>query len=174
MRDTLDRMLRKSAGSRPYGYVLISEAVWWVTIVDATLVRYFPDTYDAVLADLPAAERALTEGILGGLRFVRNQMGYYADHGDFVAPPRGPGAALGEGTPAAAATALADWRWLLLPEPAVAWLPPLRQEWEMTRYHSYQACLAGRTMGETFGRAAQFLNTAAGQSALAGRGGLDE
>jgi hypothetical protein len=32
------------------------------------------------------AERLLIEGTLSGLRFVRNQMGQYADHVDFIAP----------------------------------------------------------------------------------------
>jgi len=39
MRDTIDRLLRARASDQPHGYAAISEAVWWVTMVDATLVR---------------------------------------------------------------------------------------------------------------------------------------
>ena len=39
---------------------MITEAVWWVTMVDATLVRYHPDTYSDVLARQDAAERRIT------------------------------------------------------------------------------------------------------------------
>jgi len=35
--------------------------VWWVTIVDANLVRYHSGAYDQVLAGQPAADRALIE-----------------------------------------------------------------------------------------------------------------
>src|SRR5438034_834000 len=36
----------------PQALAVISEAVWWVTMVDATVVRYHPDAYDQVLAGL--------------------------------------------------------------------------------------------------------------------------
>jgi hypothetical protein len=36
-------------------------------------------------------------------------------------------------------------------------MPPRGQEWEMSRYQAYQGYLAGRTIGETFNRAAAFL-----------------
>jgi hypothetical protein len=45
-----------------------------------------------------------------------------------------------------------------VPEPALA---PRGQAWELTRYLAYQAHLAGRTIGEVFGRAAAFLELAA-------------
>jgi hypothetical protein len=45
---------------------VIGEAVWWVTIVDATLVRHHLDVYDGALAARPPAERRLIEGTLGG------------------------------------------------------------------------------------------------------------
>jgi hypothetical protein len=155
MRDATQRLAGEKAPGQRHAYVLISEAVWWVTIVDATLVRYHPDTYDALLASRPAAERRLTEGTLAGLRFVRNQMGYHTDHGDFARPPRG-GRAGDE--------PVAAWEWRPLAEPAVTWLPPERQEWELTRYRAYQAHLAGHSMGEVFGRAGEFLTLAAAQS----------
>ena len=76
MRETIDRLQRARSLDRPHAFAVISEAVWWVTMVDATLVRYHPDAYDAVLAGHEAAERRAIEGTFGGLRFVRNQMGY--------------------------------------------------------------------------------------------------
>jgi len=162
MRDAADRVLRESSPSRPQGFVLISEAVWWVTIVDATLVRYHPEAYNAVLAGRAAAEREAIEGTLAGLRFVRNWMGYHADHGDFIRPQPGrqrPGGGQ-----------IAAWTWRRAPEPAVASFPPMRQEWEMGRYQAYQAHLAGHAVGETFGRAAAFLVQATAQpAALPGR-----
>jgi hypothetical protein len=56
----------------PQALAVISEAVWWVTMVDATVVRYHPGAYDRVLADLDPAARRAAEGRVGGLRFVRN------------------------------------------------------------------------------------------------------
>src|SRR5215469_6108748 len=86
MRDTTERLGKVRAHDQAQAFAVIGEAVWWVTIVDATLVRYYPDEYDAALAGLPAARRRATETTLGGLRFVRNRMGYYADHVDFIEP----------------------------------------------------------------------------------------
>ncbi len=153
MRDATERLLRKRASGGPQAFAMISEAVWWVTIVDATLVRYHPDAYNAVLAGQAAAERRLIEGTLTGLRFVRNRMGYHADPADFIQPQ--------ESHSARGAGPIMAWTWKSLPEPGLASLPPRGQEWEMTRYRGYQAQLSGHTMGETFGRAAAFLKLAA-------------
>src|SRR4051812_43847985 len=60
----------------PQALAVLSEAVWWVTMVDATVVRYHSGAYDRVLAGMDPGERSAAEGTLGGLRFVRNQMGY--------------------------------------------------------------------------------------------------
>ena len=147
MRDATQRLLLDQVPGRHHGYVLISEAVWWVTIVDATLVRYHPDAYDAVLASQPASAQPLIEGTLSGLRFVRNQMGYYTDHTDFIQPSNGQGAG---------SSPVTAWTWGPVPGPDMTPFPPLRQQWEMARYRGYQAHLAGRTMGEVFGRAAGF------------------
>jgi hypothetical protein len=142
MRDTVDRLLRARTSDRPHGFAAISEAVWWVTLVDATLVRYHPDVYDAALASHAPAERRLVEGTFGGLRFTRNWMGYHLDHSEFIEPQDGP---------------LATWIWRPLPEPVLATLPARGQEWEMTRYQEYQARLAGHPVGQIFGRAVTFL-----------------
>jgi hypothetical protein len=167
MRETIDRLLRAPGRDRPHAFAVISEAVWWVTMVDATLVRYHPDAYDGVLAGHDAAERRAIEGTFGGLRFVRNQMGYYLDQADFIQPGRG---GSGAGT-------IAAWTWRSLPEPGLDSLPARGQEWEMTRYREYQAWLAAQPVGETFRRAAAFLRRAAAgcltHSEPAGRGGAD-
>ena len=57
MRETIDRLLRARGWDHPHAFAAISEAVWWVTMVDATLVRYHPDAYDGVLAAHDEAER---------------------------------------------------------------------------------------------------------------------
>jgi hypothetical protein len=153
MSDTTQRLPRMAAADRPRAFALIGEAVWWVTIVDATLVRHHPGAYDAVLAGQTAAERQLIEGTLAGLRFVRNQMGDEADLAEFV-EPGDPGQGAGNGH-------ITSWTWKPRPEPVLALLPPRGRAWEMTRYRAYQARLAGHTTGETFGRASEFLKLAA-------------
>ena len=153
MQETTDRLLRATGWQRPHAFAVISEAVWWVTMVDATLVRYHPDVYHGVLADDGAAERRVIEGTFGGLRFVRNRMGYYADHADFIQP------VLGDTGPGAGS--VADWTWRPMPEPRLAALSARGQGWEMTRYRAYQVQLAGHPVGETFKRAAAFLHMAA-------------
>ena len=153
MRDATWRLLRAQARDRSRAFAVISEAVWWVTIVDGTLVRYHPETYDRVMAGQPPGERGLIEETLAGLRFVRNRMGHDVDHVDFIRPDaRRPGA--GDGR-------ITEWRWNPLPEPSHASPSPRGQAWEMARYRAYQARLAGHTVGEVFGRAAAFLNVAA-------------
>src|ERR1700728_1308663 len=150
MRDTTDRLGKARASDRAQAFAVIGEAVWWVTIVDATLVRYYPDEYDHALAGLAAAQRLATETTFGGLRFVRNRMGYYADHADFIEPHAGSG----DGSDAP----ITDWTWRPLPPPAVATLPPRGQEWELSRYQAYRDLLAGHSIGETFDRTSAFLN----------------
>jgi hypothetical protein len=145
MRETIDRLLRARGSDRPHAFAVVSEAVWWVTMVDATLVRYHPDAYDGVLAGHEAAERRAIEGTFGGLRFVRNQMGYYLDHADFIQPGRG---------------ALATWTWRSMAEPGLDSLPARGQEWELTRYREYQAWLADQPVGDTFRLAGAFLRRA--------------
>jgi hypothetical protein len=72
MRETTDRLMRTGGLDRANGFAVISEAVWWVTMVDATLVRYRPDVYSGVLARQDPAERRMTEDTFAGLRFARN------------------------------------------------------------------------------------------------------
>jgi hypothetical protein len=154
MSDTTERLARVEGWDQTRALVLIGEAVWWVTIVDATLVRYhLVGAYDAVLADRTPAERRLIEGTLAGLRFVRNRIGDEVDLAEFIEPsPPGSGADEGPVT---------GWTWKSVPEPALASLPPRARAWEMTRYRAYQAQLAGHTIGEIFGRAVAFLELTA-------------
>jgi hypothetical protein len=149
MRDATGRLLGAQAGDRSRAFAMISEAVWWVTIVDGTLVRYHPDGYDAVLSALEPADRDLIEGTLAGMRFVRNRAGQHVDHTDFIEAE-----APQDGTVAA-------WRWASVPEPQLVSLPPRNRAWEASRYRDYEACLAGHTVEETFGRARAFLKRAA-------------
>jgi hypothetical protein len=154
MRDTTERLSKIRARDQAQAFAVIGEAVWWVTIVDATLVRYYPDEYDTALAGLPAAQRRATETTLGGLRFVRNRMGYYADHADFIQPH--------SDAQAGCDAPITEWTWRSLPAPAVAALPPRGQEWELSRYRAYQDLLAGHGIGETFDRTSAFLDLVAG------------
>jgi hypothetical protein len=147
MRDTTERLGRVRASDRAQAFAVIGEAVWWVTIVDATLVRYYPEDYDAALAGLPDQQRRAVEITLAGLRFVRNRMGYHADHADFIRPC--PDESGGDAP-------ITEWTWRSLPAPAVAALPPRGQEWELSRYEAYQDLLAGHPVGETFSRTAAF------------------
>jgi hypothetical protein len=149
MRETTERLGRVRAGDRPQAFAVIGEAVWWVTIVDATLVRYHPEAYDKALAGLPDAYRLAIEGTFAGLRFVRNRMGYCEDHSDFIQP-----CAAADGDKDAPIT---HWTWKSMPEPPVETMAPRGQAWELSRYRSYQDRLAGHTVGETFQRAAAFL-----------------
>jgi len=158
MHESTDRLLRADGWDRAHGFAAISEAVWWVTMVDATLVRYHHEIYGNVLAHQDAAECRTTEHTFAGLRFVRNRMGYDAGPADFIQPldPR----------PGAATPRIAEWTWRSQPEPALASLTPSGREWEMTRYRAYQAQLAGHPIGKTFIRAAAFLRLAAEGSSL--------
>ena len=148
MHDTTRRLGRVRASDRAQAFAVIGEAVWWVTIVDATLVRHYPDNYDAALEWLSPGERQATETTFAGLRFVRNRMGYHADHADFIQPCADKSG--GGDAP------ITEWTWRSLPEPAVATLPPRGQEWELSRYQAYQDVLAGRSVGETFRRTVDF------------------
>jgi hypothetical protein len=91
MTDATQRLSQVTADDQPRGFTVISEAVWRVTIVDATLVRHHPAAYDAVIAGQTPAQRELIEGTLAGLRFVRNSISGEGSLGDFIEPaPAGP------------------------------------------------------------------------------------
>jgi hypothetical protein len=146
----------------PQALAVISEAVWWVTMVDATVVRYYPDAYDRVLAALDPAARWAAEGRLGGLRFIRNWTGYHADPADFVQPRQAPG----DGD-----LPVAEWTWVQVPAPAAGPAPQARA-WEMSRYRQYRARLAGHPAGQTVGAAVAFLSQLSAVGDHAGKNSL--
>ena len=121
----------------------VGETVWWVTLVDATLVRYHPRDYECALAD-KSVRRRKTEETLEGLRYVRNQLGKSVDPAVFIQP--------GAGT---------AWAWSTQPDPGLGELAPRARQWELSRYRAYQARLAGHDIGRTFARCAAFLAQAA-------------
>jgi anti-sigma B factor antagonist len=151
MTETIERLPTMRASDRTRAIAAIGEAVWQVTLVDATLVRHHPDTYDRSMAGQTPAQRRLIEETLGGLRFVRNHIGQEASLAGFIRAD-GPGAGRSR---------ITNWSWQPVPEPVLASLAPRRQTWELARYRAYQRCLAGHPIGPTFGRAAEFLNLAA-------------
>jgi hypothetical protein len=161
MANAAQRLAGARAMDVPQALAVVSEAVWWVTIVDATMIRYHPGAYDRALARMDPAARRVTEGTFAGLRFVRNQMGYHADPAGFVQPQ-----------PAGAVDAqVAAWTWKPVPAPDLGLVPPRGRAWEVSRYRQYRDQLAGRPVGESIGRAATFLihlHEAAGQPGHAG------
>lgn len=161
MADATGRLAKVTAADRPRAFAVVSEAVWWVTIVDSTLVRYHAEAYDLVLSGL--SDRKRTEETLSGLRFVRNQIGQGFDHADFIRPT--------PGQPGGRADRVGDWTWSAQPEPARGSLSPQAAAWEIARYRAYQARLAGHAVGQTFSDAASFLMAAAdrARAAVAGQ-----
>ena len=164
MAEATSRLARiRTLGGSPaldaqHAAVAVSDATWWVTIVDATLVRYHPDGYDSTLDALPADQQEEVEQTLAGLRFVRNQMGIHLDPAEFIRVTRHAGAG---GEPEVALT------WNALTPPAAGNLSPSGQEWERGRYLAYQERLAGQGVPRTFTLAARFLRQAAGNAAEA-------
>ncbi len=158
MRETTARLLQAGGWDQRHAFAMISEAVWWVTMVDATLMRYHPDIYDRVLDGYPKAERQVIEDTFGGLRYLRNQMGFDADHADFIQPLNS----------SSGAVPVATWTWKSVAAPPLAELSERGQEWEMTRYRSYQDQLAGRPIGQAFSLATEFLDLACGRALAPG------
>jgi len=140
--------LRRLAGARaadiPQAVAAATEAVWWVTAVDAAMIRHHPAQYGRALASLDPAARRAVERSFAGLRFIRGQLGYSADPGDFI-----------QRHPSGRAPALA-WTWRHLPPP-----PPQRgTARETSPYREYRAQLAGRPLTEALTRTADFLSRA--------------
>ncbi|HWG60858.1 MAG TPA: hypothetical protein VG253_04020 [Streptosporangiaceae bacterium] len=149
MNDTTQRLGKATGVDVPEALALVSESVWWVTLVDATMVRYHEAAYDTALISLSQAARRDTEGTFSGLRFVRNWMGYHADPADFIEPQHNP-----DGSEAP----LAAWTWSPLPTPELGAVPPKGRKWESARYRHYGTYLAYKPVGETITTAASFLN----------------
>jgi hypothetical protein len=126
----------------------VGEAVWWVTLVDATLVRYHLRDYESALAS-KAVRRRKTELTLEGLRYVRNQLGKSVEPDEFVCR-----AVCDDGG--------SGWVWRPLPEPGLGGLASRARQWELSRFRAYQGRLAGRDIVRTFARCTEFLAQAAG------------
>ena len=163
MRDVTEQLSLCQPADQAAALTAVTEAVWWVTIIDARLVRQYTDLYDGVLAARVAVRRPVIEGTLAGLRFARNMMSDQAPRVDFIGPPACPGADDG---------VVAAWMWKRVPELALGPLSARVRPWETTRYRAYTAWLAGRTVGEVFGLAAPFLNLAASRAVSATDTGL--
>ena len=156
MTEAAGRLADAGARDLPRAAAAVGETVWWVTLVDATLVRYHPRDYERALASR-AVRRRKTEETLEGLRYVRNQLGRSVDPAEFVCPvTRDNGNA---------------WAWRSLPEPGLAGLTPRARQWEESRYRAYQARLAGRDIARTFTRCTEFLTQATGPVADSARPG---
>src|SRR5216684_695162 len=108
MTATAERLPRVRAADLPQAFTVIGEAVWWVTIVDATLVRHHPDAYDSVMTAQSPAQRQLVEETLAGLRFVRNRIGDEADLAEFIES--------GTSSPATGDGSVTSWTWKPMPE----------------------------------------------------------
>jgi hypothetical protein len=147
MTEAAVRLSAPGAWDLPRAAAAVGETVWWVTLVDATLVRYHLRDYERALAS-KVVRRRKTEETLEGLRYVRNQLGRSVDPAEFVCP-----AADGDST---------AWAWRPLPEPGLGALTPRARQWELSRYRAYQARLAGRDITRTFARCTEFLAQAAG------------
>ena len=147
MSEATGRLAAVRAWDQSRAFAAIGEAVWWITMVDATLVRHHCEVYEAAMTAQTPAERWLIKETLAGLRFVRNRIGRKARLEELIHPE-----GLGAGS-----RRITGWTWKPAPEPALACLPPRGQAWEMARYHAYQAQLEGHTVGETFRRSVPFL-----------------
>ena len=160
MRDVTERLaLCRPEEDGVVAFSAVAEAVWWVTIIDARLIRQYMDIYEAVLAAHEPAQRSMAEGTLAGLRFVRNQTSSETISEDFISPPTG---AKKYGVPAA-------WHWNHIAEPALDQLPDDVRSWERTRYQEYEAWLAGNVIGDVFQRATGFLDRAVARVAAVAR-----
>lgn len=144
MSDATARLPKVKAWDRPQALAAIGEAVWWITMLDATLIRHHPRAYDSVMTEQSLANRLLINETLAGLRFAENCTSRECGLSELVQP--------GAGT-----TRITGWTWNPAPEPALAWLPPPARASERERYRAYQVRLAGHSIGETIGRAVTFV-----------------
>jgi hypothetical protein len=155
MNDLAARLVHAGAWDRPAAAAVVGEMVWQVTLVDATLVRYHPENYDAILSGYRPPRRQHIEGTLAGLRFVRNQL----RRPDFA------------GWPSGADGPVTTWAWPPAARPAGVSQPPDGQLWELSRYHAYQEFVAGRSVGKVSRLAVDFLTRAAAFSIAPGAPG---
>lgn len=154
MAEAVRRFEQAGAWELPRAAAAVGETVWWITLVDATLVRYHPNDYELAMAGLGPAVRGGTEETLGGLRYVRNRIGRSTDPAELI----GPGADGG-------------WAWTPQAQPGLDGVPAGTREWVLNRYHAYAGHLAGRNVARVFRRCADFLEQAAGAVPVLERSG---
>lgn len=149
--DAVGRLERSGTWEPARAATAVSDTVWQVTLLDATLVRYHRRDYETAMARLGPDLRRETEEDLSGLRYVRNQLGRPGDPADpaeFIRPV--PGSSGG-----------ASWAWSPRPEPPLEALTEDGRDWELSRYRAYQDRLAGRDIIRVFARCADFLQQVA-------------
>ena len=148
MTEVVEQFALAEISDLPRAAAALSEAVWWITLVDATLVRYHPRDYENTMSRLGQGLRRKTEETLAGLRYVRNQIGHATDPAKLLSP-------------GAAAGGKAAWIWSPQPDPSLTDASERAREWELSRYRAYQARLAGRDAVRIFARCTAFLEEAA-------------
>lgn len=152
MADAAGRFAWAGGWDKSRAAAAVGETVWWITLVDATLVRYHRREYEKILAAEPLVRQRKIDETLAGLRYVRNRVGcpdHPADPAEFLNPARG--------TPDDGDVV---WTWNSMPEPSLEALPAGPRDWELSRYRSYQNRLAGRQVARIFARCAVFLERA--------------
>lgn len=144
MAEAVERFGQAGTWDRARAASVVGETVWWITLVDATLVRYHPKDYETTMAGLGPETRRDTEEALGGLRYVRNRIGRSTEPAELIR--RG---------------ADGGWEWTPQAEPGLDGVAAVTREWELNRYHAYQEHLAGRDIARLFRLCAVFLERAA-------------
>ena len=71
MSGALRRIGDASGADVPEAVAAATEAVWWVTVVDAAITRHCPAAYRGALAALDPAARRAVERSVAGLRFIQ-------------------------------------------------------------------------------------------------------
>lgn len=154
MTEAAERFAFAGTWDLPRAAAAVNETVWWITLVDATLVRYHRQDYEDTLASGVRPARRKTVETLAGLRYVRNRLGESAGAAEFIRF-------------ALDADGAAAWIWKPLPQPALDGMAASSRDWEISRYRSYQARLANRDVGLILTRCAAFLERAATTAAAA-------
>ena len=156
MSEATGRLALVRTGDVPQALAAVEEAVWWITMVDATLMRHHLDVYEGVLGASGAAERFRTGQTLAGLSFVRDRIGADTDLSEVV----------DTSLSRAADRRITNWRWMRIPAPPVG--PAKHQQDQAAAgYRAYQGQLAGRMIGEAIGLAVTFLTFTGASAASA-------
>lgn len=148
MNGSIGRLYKATGTDLPEALAIVTETVWWVTLVEASLQRSSQAAYNHTLLSLEPAERRTTEGTFVGLRFVRNWLGAHADPANFVHAQHDDD---GDEAPVAA------WTWTLLPTPELGKVSPRDRHADAVRYRDYCTYLARRPIGESITSAVTFL-----------------